>query len=46
MRKIGQEQEEIREKERMTSTECEGLKEKIRCREDEKIESHNREERM
>jgi hypothetical protein len=30
----------------MTSTECEGLKEKIRCREDEKIESHNREERM
>lgn len=46
IRKIGQEQEENREKERMITTECEGLREKIRCREDEKLESHNREERM
>ena len=46
IRKIGQEQEEVREKERMMTTECEGLREKIRCREDEKVESHNREERM
>jgi hypothetical protein len=46
LRKIGAEQEEIREKERMMTTECEGLREKIRCKEDEKAESHNREERM
>jgi hypothetical protein len=30
----------------MMTTECERLKEKIRSREDEKVESHNREERM
>lgn len=30
----------------MMTTECEGLREKIRSREDEKVESHNREERM
>ena len=46
IRKIQLEQEEVREKERMMTTECEGLREKIRCKEDEKVESHNREERM
>ncbi len=46
IRKIQLEQEEVREKERMMTTECEGLREKIRSKEDEKVESHNREERM
>jgi hypothetical protein len=36
IRKIQKEQEDIREKERMMTTECEGLKEKIRCKDDER----------
>ena len=46
IRKIQKDQEDVREKEKMMTTECEGLKEKLRCKDDERHESHTREERM
>ena len=46
MKRSAQEEQELREKESFLTTEVEGLREKMRSKDEEKDQSHSREERM